>query len=240
MPQRTNNTETMTPFNQILTIVDEVSQEGGSNSVQELFNSIEIAITKKLKKLVSKEEKEQLKAAKAAEKEQLKATKAAEKKQHNMRRQKVLNNKIRSGTVPFKATLVYVPPKYEKPGDMFPSEQSKVFGFPGMLESELKCTLLPKELRSKYCPEEPLDVDPYSKEYQAWLAGSSDEVLDESKGQSLECAKWKRWAKKNYDVYIEAPTCIVEETIRMVCENATRRRLAAIDELKEIPCGPPN
>ena len=76
----------MSSLNQVLAIVDQVATEGGSNAVRELLNNLDKAITKKLKTLVSKEEKEQLKAekeqlkaAKAAEKEQLKAAKAAEK-----------------------------------------------------------------------------------------------------------------------------------------------------------------
>ena len=78
----------MSSLNQVLAIVDQVATEGGSNAVRELLNNLDKAITKKLKTLVSKEEKEQLKAekeqlkaAKAAEKEQLKAAKAAEKEQ---------------------------------------------------------------------------------------------------------------------------------------------------------------
>ena len=65
----------MSSLNQVLAIVDQVATEGGSNAVRELLNNLDNAITKKLKTLVSKEEKEQLKAAKAAEKEQLKAAK---------------------------------------------------------------------------------------------------------------------------------------------------------------------
>ena len=65
----------MTSLNPVLAIVDQVAAQGGSNAVRELLNNLNKAITKKLKTLVSKEEKEQLKAAKAAEKEQLKAAK---------------------------------------------------------------------------------------------------------------------------------------------------------------------
>ena len=81
----------MSSLNQVLAIVDQVATEGGSNAVRELLNNLDNAITKKLKTLVSKEEKEQLKAAKAAEK----AAKAAEKEQLKAAK---LNKRILSDT----------------------------------------------------------------------------------------------------------------------------------------------